>query len=102
MRKLPDDEMKIANIKPFGLRLQPGLKDWVETAAKINNRSINAEIVARLEASFVERGGSDAAGEDRFASLAQEIETLRGNIRALQMDVSALKQRDAVGNSDAH
>ena len=49
----PDDpEMKVANIVPFGLRLQPELKRRVEEAAKANNRSLNAEISARLERSF--------------------------------------------------
>jgi len=41
-----------ANIPPFGLRMQPSLKARIDDAAKKNNRSINAEIVARLEASF--------------------------------------------------
>ena len=35
----------------FQLRMPQDLKSQVETAATINNRSINAEIVARLEAS---------------------------------------------------
>jgi hypothetical protein len=34
------------------LRLSEDLKDLVSTTAKLNNRSINAEIVARLEESF--------------------------------------------------
>ena len=40
------------NINPFGLRLQPELKARLEEAAKHNKRSLNAEISARLEASF--------------------------------------------------
>ncbi|MFT3720389.1 Arc family DNA-binding protein [Pseudorhodoferax sp.] len=44
-----------ANIPPFGLRLQPELKERVEAAAKASGRSMNAEIVARLQASFEER-----------------------------------------------
>ncbi len=32
-------------INPYGLRLPPELKQWVENRAKQNNRSINAEIV---------------------------------------------------------
>ncbi|MBM6397921.1 Arc family DNA-binding protein [Ochrobactrum anthropi] len=39
----------VANIPPFGLRMQPDLKRRVEEAAAKNNRSINAEIVATLE-----------------------------------------------------
>lgn len=41
-----------AHIPPFGLRLQPDLKERIEAAAKANGRSMNAEIVSRLEASF--------------------------------------------------
>jgi hypothetical protein len=39
-------------IPPFGLRLPPELKERVHEAAWRNNRSMNAEIIARLEASF--------------------------------------------------
>lgn len=41
-----------ANITPFGLRMQPELKARLEESAKGRGRSLNAEIVARLEASF--------------------------------------------------
>lgn len=40
------------NIAPFGLRMPPDLKERVEAAAKANNRSMNAEIVAVLEEKF--------------------------------------------------
>jgi hypothetical protein len=36
----------------FMLRLPNGMRDQVSKAAKANNRSMNAEIVARLQASF--------------------------------------------------
>lgn len=41
-----------AHIAPFGLRLQPELKDRIEAASKENGRSMNAEIVDRLSRSF--------------------------------------------------
>lgn len=44
----------IRNINPFGLRMQPDLKAKIEEAAAANNRSLNAEITTRLEASFGE------------------------------------------------
>lgn len=48
-----DDERKpMANIPPFGLRMQPDLKARVEASARQNNRSLNAEIVACLEERF--------------------------------------------------
>ncbi|MBB3944756.1 hypothetical protein GGQ73_000681 [Rhizobium skierniewicense] len=45
--KKPADE-KVSNVPPFGLRLLPELKDKIAKAASENNRSMNAEIVARL------------------------------------------------------
>lgn len=42
----------LANIPPFGLRMQAELKDRIKAAAESNNRSMNSEIVARLEDSF--------------------------------------------------
>jgi hypothetical protein len=44
-------------IAPFGLRMLPELREKIETAARSNGRSMNAEIVSRLEASFAELGG---------------------------------------------
>ncbi|TPW27798.1 Arc family DNA-binding protein [Martelella alba] len=42
----------LANIAPFGLRMQPELKEKIKQAAEDNGRSMNAEIVQRLEDSF--------------------------------------------------
>lgn len=47
-----DERRPMANITPFGLRMQPDLKARIEEAARANNRSLNAEIVDRLEASL--------------------------------------------------
>nr|WMC97384.1 Arc family DNA-binding protein [Aminobacter aminovorans] len=49
---MTDERKPMANIAPFGLRMQPELKLRVEDAARTNNRSLNAEIVERLERSF--------------------------------------------------
>ncbi|MCI5073962.1 Arc family DNA-binding protein [Oricola sp.] len=50
-----DDRELLANITPFGLRMQPGLKEQVAESARRNNRSMNAEIVARLQNSGLDR-----------------------------------------------
>ncbi|WP_157957943.1 TraY domain-containing protein [Pararhodobacter aggregans] len=42
----------VANIVPFGLRLQPELKAALEAAAQVSGRSLNSEISLRLQASF--------------------------------------------------
>lgn len=41
-----------AHIAPFGVRMQPELKERLEAAAQASGRSLNAEIVARLEQSL--------------------------------------------------
>lgn len=47
-----EERKPMANITPFGLRMQPDLKARVEAAAKKSGRSLNAEIVARLEQAY--------------------------------------------------
>lgn len=44
------------DITPFALRMPPDLRAKVEDSARQNKRSLNAEIIARLESGF----GSDA------------------------------------------
>lgn len=41
-------------IAPFGLRMLPELREKIEQAARESGRSMNAEIVARLQATFDE------------------------------------------------
>lgn len=59
----------------FKLRLPAELKEQIEQAAEENNRSMNAEIVARLESSFV--FGVSVAEElqlmDKIAELAERV-----------------------------
>ena len=40
------------SLAPFGLRMLPGLKERIEEAARASGRSMNAEIVGRLQKSF--------------------------------------------------
>lgn len=42
------------DINPFALRMPPEVRAKVEEAAKQNHRSLNAEILARIESSLVE------------------------------------------------
>lgn len=41
----------------FQVRLPAGMRDRIKAAAEANNRSMNAEIVATLEAGYRQRGG---------------------------------------------
>ena len=49
------------DITPFGLRMPPDLKRSIDAAAKASGRSINAEVIDRLQRSFekVEIGVGD-------------------------------------------
>lgn len=42
----------VEKIAPFGLRMQPELKAQIEALAVANQRSMNSEIIARLEQSL--------------------------------------------------
>lgn len=45
---------KTGDIAPLGVRMQPELKEALVEAARKNGRSLNAEVVTRLENSFQE------------------------------------------------
>jgi hypothetical protein len=68
----------------FIVRLPPGMRDRVAAAARACDRSMNAEIVARLEESFVdemyaedETGGPKISAAEEFPPLsAEEIEEM--------------------------
>lgn len=45
----PDTEVLQNTIAPFGLRMQPALHAQIKAAAESNGRSMNSEIVSRLE-----------------------------------------------------
>lgn len=60
----------------YMLRLPDGMRDRIKAAAEANNRSMNAEIVARLESSFTtnerEAGRIASAIESAFGKLKLE------------------------------
>lgn len=85
----PDDREKVANIVPFGLRMQPDLKRRVEEAARANGRSLNAEITHRLEISLRDNNGaaSFAWAKAAKANAVQiEIEDLKRRVLKLEQD----------------
>lgn len=67
--KKPVDE-KISNIPPFGLRMLPDLKERIAQAAEKSGRSMNAEIVSRLEFTL----DSHVADEKELRSLVDQVE----------------------------
>lgn len=42
-------DTKIGSVKPFGLRLPPDLKAWVEEEAKKDRRSVNSWLTLLIE-----------------------------------------------------
>jgi hypothetical protein len=94
MMKLDDRESKIANITPFGLRLQPDLKRKIEEAAKRNGRSLNSEIAARLEASL------DSDSDARSTAAANRLlrsgmgDDLERRVRALEQALQNINLAD--------
>lgn len=44
--------MKTRSINPFGLRLQPNLKEMAKAEAEKNRRSINTELTLLIEDGF--------------------------------------------------
>lgn len=57
----------------FQVRMPDGLRDRIADAAKSSGRSMNAEIIARLEASFTEA----ARLEEMSAALERQGEMIR-------------------------
>lgn len=53
--------MKGYQIAPFGVRMEPDLKDWLTDQAQRNFRSLNAEIVYRLRVSRETEGAARCA-----------------------------------------
>lgn len=79
----------VASIPPFGLRMQPALKAGLEESAKANARSLNAEIVARLQQSLDERPAQSS--NDSYALSA--IERLEGLLLAAEGQRDTISQQ---------
>ncbi|ABM32304.1 Arc family DNA-binding protein [Paracidovorax citrulli] len=83
----------------YKLRIPPDLKEQIETAAKESGRSMNAEIVARLEDSFAARNdGTVLAAMDvvrREWELSATVNRLEFTLRGYQDQLSFLRQRMA-------
>jgi hypothetical protein len=77
-------DRKMADIPPFGLRMRKQFKRKLEAAARANNRSLNSEIVARLELSFRQQDQQPGATntplqsdqEDRLRMLEEMVDHL--------------------------
>lgn len=96
--KSSDPERKVASIAPFGLRMQPELKQQIEEKARANSRSLNAEIVWRLEKSLAREADSQSwiktakAASTKMPDQAERLDALEQQVRELMEAVKALEQ----------
>jgi len=98
--KKPTDE-KVSNVAPFGLRMLPELKDRIAASAAENGRSMNAEIVSRLEESFTRFEVAGVPFDSQgVALLMDENRMLRDKVEDLALALDApgevLRDRDIV------
>ena len=83
---------KIANITPFGLRMPPDVRDGIQRAADRNNRSLNSEIVQRLQATLQMDEFTIEDAKERFTSgdiievVRREVERMNAALHTLIKD----------------
>ncbi len=77
------------------IRLSQALKDQIEKSATESNRSLNSEIISRLEASFpnVDFGEGQSRRALRRDKTEIELENLRAGLRAEEARGTDLEQR---------
>lgn len=96
--KSSDPERKVASIAPFGLRMQPELKQQIEEQARANGRSLNAEIVWRLEQSLAREADGQSwiktakAASTKLPDQAERLDGLEQQVRELMEAVKTLQQ----------
>jgi Arc-like DNA binding domain len=84
------------DITPFGLRMPAELKARVDAAAVKNGRSINAEVIARLQESFEAQPGVKAAPVGQL--LEEVVERLGARVQIIIAPEEAAKA--GIGNDD--
>ena len=101
--------MKVSHIPPFGVRMPPDLKEKIDMASKKSGRSMNAEIVYRLQQSFEnpsKQSGSEtgSASEDHRIS-SSDSRKLKGLLSRMLDMVEMAEQdeaREAVEENEAY
>lgn len=90
----------MARIVPFGLRMPPELKQNLEKAADATGRSLNAEIVARLEKSLEKDDELASTLENHSKEIKWHGEALSDYERRIEMLeswVSDLREAQGLG-----
>lgn len=89
MAKKTETRPATGHINPFGLRMQPELRARIEDAANTNGRSLNAEIVARLEATFDDPSQPYSRAYATVAAISESM-----NFKLLQWNHILLRKHD--------
>lgn len=71
------------------IRLPAKLKERIEAAARVGNRSLNGEILSRLDESFKNEEGLN----EKIDGLVVELEQLRDELRHQGMRIHSLETR---------
>jgi hypothetical protein len=83
-------EPPVHSLEKFVLRLPEGMRDKIGVAARANKRTMNAEIVQRLEASFSSIG-EPVLVINKNTAKADIIFELRDSMQSLQAEVAELR-----------
>lgn len=75
------------------VRMPGGMRDRIKAAAEASNRSMNAEIVARLEASF-----SEPVSQSEMAILIHDLKETLERVHAAE---AAINQRSGLDSPQA-
>ncbi|MCE6951689.1 Arc family DNA-binding protein [Cereibacter sphaeroides] len=88
-------ERKAQDQDKFILRLPDGMRDRIKAAADLSRRSMNAEIVARLEESFAYEGEPSIIGAGEEAKTIRIISQLRKFLESVEGDLNdAIRRRE--------
>jgi hypothetical protein len=75
------------------IRLPAALKERIEASARAGNRSLNGEILLRLDLSFAEDDDTEKRFAELKASLMSEVDNLRDQVRHQGMRLQALETK---------
>lgn len=76
-----------SHIAPFGLRMQEDLRQALESEAQANGRSLNAEIIARLQFSIENKAAQELPDSGDLSRYEESLrKVLREEIRHAFLD----------------
>ena len=85
---MSEDQSSVVTLK---VRVTPEFREKIIASAKKYNRSMNAEIVHRLEESYF----NQEHGEDKFLLLGDDAEQIKNDLKQLQATVELLLDKKA-------